>query len=413
VWRARITAKAVRMITEKSGSFRTQPDPDLVDRMIDVALERAIEPATRAWLLGARGRGAIYRQELRLPDPVPIEERTREVQEAFEMANGLSEPGLQGFTATALSDLYYIQGAYDRALDILRRKLELLDREGTPSERAMVQFETGAALKDVAGRYAESLDLAKASYAVAKDRSLHEIMHATYLSIYNLFFLGRWNEIPPFLDEHVAAFQEESEVACFAVRGGPLIGALMLTHQGETRKGQELSAMVHPKLERTSRAEGVRALVALAGGDASAALGLAEDALSTAPGWRAPEARWARLEGLRAREQWDSLREFLPVARNAARGFAVLRPACDRAEGVMHAAEGDAEGAVRLLRQALDGFEALSVPFEAAQTREELARLVGPGEARQLLDEASATYRRLEARPHAQRVAASLRAMTG
>jgi hypothetical protein len=39
-----------------------------------------------------------------------------------------------------------------------------------------------------------------------------------------------------------------------------------------------------------------------------------------------------------------------------------------------------------------------------------LARLAGPGEAKRLLEAASETYRRLGARPHAERVAAELHA---
>ncbi|HYT81035.1 MAG TPA: adenylate/guanylate cyclase domain-containing protein, partial [Actinomycetota bacterium] len=232
-WGARIAAKAAGMITEKSGAFRIQPDPDMADHMIDMGLESEAEPATRAWLLAARGRCAIYRQELKAVDPVPIEDRIGSLRLALEMADTVSARGLRAFAATALSDLYVVQGSYELALDISRRQLDLLDPGAPPSERAMVLFESGAALKDLAGRYEEALELGLASYEIAKDRSLHELMHATYLSIYAMYLLGRWHELAPFLDEHVSAFREESEVSCFAVRGAPLIGALVLMHQGE------------------------------------------------------------------------------------------------------------------------------------------------------------------------------------
>jgi class 3 adenylate cyclase/tetratricopeptide (TPR) repeat protein len=410
-WRARISAKTVRMITEMSGAFRIQPDPDLVDEMIEGALEAAAEPATRAWLLAAKGLCGIYRQELRVSDLVPIEERIGAVRSAYEISESISEPGLRGVVVKALGDLYIMQGSYELALDFSRRQLELLDQTESPSERAMVLFETGAALKDLAGRYEDALELAMASYEIAKDRSLHELMHATYLAIYTTYLLGRWDELVPFLDEHVQAFENESEVSCFAVRGGPLLGALMLMHRGDVRKATELEELVHPKAERATRAEGVRALVALAAGDTTRALSLAEMALSSGPEWQAPEARWAKVEDLRALREWDRLRDFLPEARNVARGMAVLGPACDRAEGVMLAASDDSAGAAKLLRQALDRFESLPAPFEAARTREELARLASPAEARRLLDDALEVYRQLNAHPHAKRVAATIEAM--
>jgi tetratricopeptide (TPR) repeat protein len=407
-WRARICAKAARIITERSGTFRSQPDPSVADKMIDDGLEWADDPATRAWLLAARGRCAIYRRELRVPDPVPFDERLGAVRTAFGMTNSTSDPDLRGFAASALTDLYVIQGSYDLALDITRSQLALLDQLESPSERASTLFEVGAALKDLAGQYEEALELAKASYAIAKDRSLHEIMHATYLCIYTMSLLGQWNELLPLLDEHVSAFREESEVSCFAVRGGPLIGALTLMHRGEVTRARELTEMVPVRGDRATRAEGIRALVSLAAGDPTGCLEIAETSLSGAEAWRVPEARWAKLEALGALAEWDQVRDFLPEVGRVAGSHAVLAPARDRAEGKLLAATGDSAGGARLLEKALKRFEALLVPFEAARTREELARLAGSDEAKPLLENAFETYRRLGARPHAERVAAEL-----
>jgi class 3 adenylate cyclase/tetratricopeptide (TPR) repeat protein len=406
-WRARISAKAARMTTEKSGAFRAHPDPDMIDRLIDAALESAADDTTRAWLLGAKGRGAIYREELRVPDPVPLEDRISTARAAFLLAEGLTEPGLQEFTARGLGDLFIIQGSHEQALEVSRKQLERLDEVDSPSERAMVLFESGAVKKDLVGGYEEARELALASYAIAKDLSLHELMHGTYLQIYTMYLLGRWRELTPVLDEHVSAFREESEVSCFAVRGGPLLGALMLVHQGEDRRAQELERMVPPTRDRMTRAEGLRALVVVAGGNLEGGLSIAETALAEGSDWRTPEAGWAKVESLSALGEWERLREFLPEARRVARGLVVLGPACDRAEGVLLAATGDPEGGLQALRSALDGFEALRVPFEAARTREELARLDGPEAARHLRS-ALDTYQRLEARPHAERVAAVL-----
>lgn len=166
--------------------------------------------------------------------------------------------------------------------------------------------------------------------------------------------------------------------------------------------------MVPVRWDRATRAEGIRALVSLAAGDPTGCLEIAQTSLSGAETWRVPEARWAKLEALSALAEWDQVRDFLPEVGSVAGSFAVLGPARDRAEGMMLAATGDSVGGARLLEQALERFEALLVPFEAARTKEALARLAGPDEAKRLLEGTLETYRRLGARPGTERVAAEL-----
>jgi hypothetical protein len=52
-----------------------------------------------------------------------------------------------------------------------------------------------------------------------------------------------------------------------------------------------------------------------------------------------------------------------------------------------------------MLRRALDRFEEMAVPFEAARTREHLAILQSGQPARRLFMEAMGAYERLGARP--------------
>jgi hypothetical protein len=87
------------------------------------------------------------------------------------------------------------------------------------------------------------------------------------------------------------------------------------------------------------------------------------------------------------------------------------RTACDRAEGRTHAQAGRPAEAARALRRALARFERLSVPFEAARTREHLAALEPPTAARPLLEAARSTYERLDCRPRQHAVQARLLAL--
>jgi hypothetical protein len=87
------------------------------------------------------------------------------------------------------------------------------------------------------------------------------------------------------------------------------------------------------------------------------------------------------------------------------------RGGCDRAEGLTHAQAGRPPAAGRALRRALARFERLSVPFEAARTREELAALEPSRAARPLLEAALSTYERLACAPRQHAVQGRLLAL--
>src|SRR5438445_6290249 len=119
---------------------------------------------------------------------------------------------------------------------------------------------------------------------------------------------------------------------------------------------------------------------------------MAEAVLSNADD---PDATLALVEALVAQQDWEGVREFVPSARSIADGMAILGPACDRAEGLAEAAAGKRWSATELLKGALGAFERLSVPFEAARTREGLAGITGAEESRDYLEHAMAAYDRL------------------
>jgi hypothetical protein len=103
----------------------------------------------------------------------------------------------------------------------------------------------------------------------------------------------------------------------------------------------------------------------------------------------------------------------LPALRRLARASTVFDPVADRIEGELLIKRGETDVAQPLLERALQRFEALSVPFDAARTRELLANLADPPVARQLLENALETYRRLGALPYVARVEAALAELPG
>ena len=114
----------------------------------------------------------------------------------------------------------------------------------------------------------------------------------------------------------------------------------------------------------------------------------------------------AYLDALIALEDWDALRAFLPEARSRSAELALAGPAIDRAEGLAAAAAGDEAQARELLGRAIDSFDRVSI-FEAARTREALAA-IDPAAREALNAAALATYERLGAKPHADRIRAAL-----
>src|SRR4051812_3915386 len=99
---------------------------------------------------------------------------------------------------------------------------------------------------------------------------------------------------------------------------------------------------------------------------------------------------------------------MLPTARGDVDGNALLGPWCDRAAGLAAAAEGNRREAEEALARALRTFDELGARFEAARTREQLAGLRPPDDARTLLSAALRVYEELGATPSADRARALL-----
>jgi predicted ATPase/class 3 adenylate cyclase len=405
--RARLCRKMVRTMA-RWGGFRTRPDPAVVDELIREGLESTRDEQTRAWLLTLSGISA----KLWDTGPIPLEDRIRSVEMAWSIAGRLDLPVLSALTTEILSELYYLQGSFSLALEASRHELEFVERIDSPSHRADAFRAVAGMTMTVAGDPEEGLELARRSYRLAREGSAHGLMHATCELIRATYRLGRWSELSRFLEEHLAALQHEPETNCRFARGGSMEGAIALLHMGESERARDVAARVRPSPEDPYVA-GLRAEFAVASGDPSRGRGMAEAALREAQRWRhvdPPGASLVRalLEALVALADWEQLKALATTTGRQRDAEATLGPAFDRAEGLAHAAAGRMEEAAALLTRALEAFDRMKVPFEAARTREGLASMVGPDDGRRLRLEAIQVYERLGARPHAERVRAIL-----
>jgi DNA-binding SARP family transcriptional activator/tetratricopeptide (TPR) repeat protein len=402
--RARLCRKIAMLMVATPGAFRANPGPETAERYVADGLAAADDEVARAWLLVARGmsaqlwRGSEPFGQGARGDPVPIERRLADVRQALAIAQSAGQADLLAEADAALGVLDGIAGRYGEVLARSRRKLEGLARAGSKLEQADLLRKAAVAAITIGGGFAEGAELARRAHALSTSADPHQRMHATWPLLAALYHLGRWDELPPLVEEHAAAFRQNPAVECQFVRDGPVIGATVLAHLGELERAAALAAMVGDPMAEPETASAWQARFAVACGDPATGRQISTEKAFEGRLY-GPQHALSLLEALLALEDWPAVAEFLPAARQNLDGNALLGPFCDRAEGLLHARAGRRPAARRALRRALARFEQLEVPFEAARTREGLAAVEPAPAARSLLEAAMATYQRLGAGP--------------
>jgi hypothetical protein len=398
------------------GAFRANPEPETAERYVADGLAAADDEVARAWLLVARGlsaqlwRGGEPFGQGAHRDPVPIERRLADVRQALAVAKTAGQADLLAEADDALGVLYGIAGRYGEVLTHSRRKLDGLAQAGSRLEQADLLRKAAVAAITIGAGFAEGVELARRAHALSAGANPHQRMHATWPLLAGLYELGRWDELPPLVEEHAAAFRQDPAVECQLVRDGPVIGATALAQLGELERAATLAAVVGDPMAEPETASAWQARFAVASGDPTTARRISTGKAAEGRLY-GPQHALALLEALLALEDWPAVAEFLPAARENVAGNALLGPFCDRAEGLVHARAGRRPAARRALRRALARFEELEVPFEAAGTREQLAAVEPAPAAHSLLEAATATYQRLGAGPRLQAVRSRLAAL--
>ncbi len=409
--RGRICKKAAELVLARSGAFSSTQEPAMVDDLVLEGLSCASDPADVAWLRALWGAAAIWWRNTG-GHVDSFEDRTRSLTVALDEARALALPGLEAFAREFLCEVHMASGSYERVAE-LSREIEVFDRISSPAQRSLGLVETAIWARDVAGEPERALDLGMRGYELAKDLSAHDLMHATGFVIPTLLQLGRWRELDPILDAHVAAFAEEADSTCELLHAGVLAGATRAALGGDATRARELGDLAKPFVSTDPLWAGYvdcwRARLRIAEGDPGQGLRLARAARASSPPWPRLHATLVVIEALSAIGDPDALAAFLPDARRDQDGFAMLPPASDRAEGDVAAVRGDPESAGKLWLRSLDAFETLGVPYEAAGTKERLATVSPPDDARTLLRDALGTYEMLGARPAADRVEQALK----
>jgi class 3 adenylate cyclase/tetratricopeptide (TPR) repeat protein len=403
--RARLCKKALRMAAEKWGTFRVQPEPSDLEELVKEGLAAAQDDEDRAWLLALSGKLAIVWSGMAGADPIPLQERIAAVREGLALAESLDRLDLQMFATTALSELYEVAGSYELSVETARRQLPLLDRVDSVTDRALCTFGISSVLCDLAGEYEAAVELARESYDLARQLSPHERMHGLYGQIKALHYLGRWREVLTLLEEHLQYYRSEADVSCFAVKGGPMFGALTLARMGEVQRALEIGEMVRPSQGAARHPEALRAWLAVAVGDLGRGRTIASEVLASGEAARrGTEAALAMFEALAALEDWEALGALVTSVRGFVGAHALLGPACDRSEGLVRAAEGHRDAALGSLRRSMEAFDQLGARYEAARTKEAMGTVSPTKKSHDLFVQCLREFEELGARPDSERV---------
>jgi class 3 adenylate cyclase/tetratricopeptide (TPR) repeat protein len=409
--RTRLCTKFASLMAMSPGSFRVSPDPNQVDQLIEEGLAVAGDEVSRARLLVVKGASARLWQgsepfgQGTQPDPAPIEDRIAAVHVALAVAEAHGLDDLVERANYSLGILYGIAGRYGEALQLAERQLERVEEIRTRQEAIDVMRSAAVLTITIKGDFETGLEIARRCYNLSRDTVPHERMHATWPMLAALYHMGRWAEMWPLADEHVAAFEKEPAIGCFFVRDGPVIAASALVHMGQTDRARTLAAIPGDPMDDPETASAWQAWYAVVSGDPATGRQISAPKALRSNSY-GPQHGMALIEALVALEDWAALEEFLPHARAAAAGNGLLVPFCDRASGLLAGAAGDHRVALGNLRRAVEGFNALRHPFEAARTLEALAGFSSDGGA--LLQVALESYVRLGALPRAAAVRSKL-----
>jgi hypothetical protein len=362
-------------------------------------------------------RGSIVRQSVYASSHEPLApvdrallpEAIASAEEGLAIARRLNDPTLLHRAYVVLSLLYWQDGQVERSREMTENDLGIVDR--LPTTRQKVDVLDGiAAARINDGRFVEGLEVAERAYAMAVDLSAHERMHTSFTLMWAAEALGKWDRAVEVLEWHASAAAAEPAVTCPNVRGGGPLGATLLVRRGAIDRALELVPVEESALKRNTFTD--KALIdryaALTGNHYFARV-LADNILAQEDRLKWPDGLDALIEALAELGRDDQVEILLPALRDQAPGDARLAPLADRFEAELMLRHGRPSTEIRpLLERALAWFDERAMPFEAARTRETLARIANPAEGRALLESAIETYVQLGARPYADAASATL-----
>ena len=398
------------------GAFREKPDPERIERIVMDALAEADTDDARARMEVARGWSFVYWRSQDKEDPVSPDQRLEWAQAGLAAAERTGDAFLTMRAIAALATLYADQGRFRESLDVSERLLELVDRQPSRDLQASTLSGVSDDLLIGSTETARATALAERGYNLARGTSDHELMHSTAAYLRALFVIGRWSDIPPVIEEHLAAYANESKMSCPEVQFGPPFAARFHALTGDAERERAAAALLDAGAPVASGntpvwgsyVESEIAAYLTVAGRVDEALALMKPLMPGLPPMRLRYLAMPYVEILAELGRWDDLARFVELLEPILDVTPCLRPFVERAGGRARISAGDVPGAAVRLEAALAGFNELTYRFEAARTAELLAAVAEEARRIDLLEGARETYGSLGAIPALERVMALL-----
>lgn len=404
--RARLCRRLGWLMAWNPGAFRANPDAAAAEALVDEGLRFVDDEGERAWLSLARAACArLYRGSEPFgqgthADPLPIASRLAAAEGALATARRLGMEELVDAAENVLGVLYGLANNYREMVALARQQVADLRPDESRLDQSDAIRKLATHLVNVEADYVQALELGRRCRQLLGTTGAggpHQVMHTLWPILASLFFLGRWEELLGPLAEHVEAFRVEPAMKCQFVRDGPAIGAAALALLGRRDEASAVAALLGDPLAERESASAWQARLALIQDDPATARAISHDKALEGRVY-GPQHACVLLDALIALGDVDAMRTFLPVARDAVAGNALLAPTADRAEGWISLVHGNRRTAARLLRSAALGFEVLRVPFEEVRTLRLLTQAAAGTDADRARDRALAIEQRLGVR---------------
>jgi len=329
-------------------------------------------------------------------------DRERIGLEAAEMALRLGMHDLASGAYDAAVGYAASRGLYARSRAIEERRLDLLPELGDPLEIGDAYAALAWAGHEL-GRFEEGLERAEEGLrqvgAMLPSAQVHLVSWESVIR----YRLGDWDGALASLDGLRQLLDERRDDPPYFAAHAFAVGGIIAERRGDTVESDRLAGLLLPLAQSFSARLLPWLVILLVERDD---LGPARELLNNLPpAWRVhtAEVLEARCEFVAAAGAWDQVPALTEEARAYSAASEALPPSihADRLEGRAALASGDSEAAVKALTRAVEGFDRLRTPYDAARTSVDLAEaLIASGRTTEVpivLDRTAATFEQLRA----------------
>jgi len=400
---AYLCARACEVPTRWPGSMRRHTGPEEVEPLLHLGLshvpEGDSEERVRLESIEAGWPFAFPDAEMNEEEAL---DRERIGLEAAEMALRLGMHDLASGAYDAAVGYATSRGLYARSLAIEERRLGLLPELGDPLEIGDAYAALAWAGHEL-GRYEEGLKRAEEGLrhvgVTLPIAQVHMVSWETAIR----YRLGDWDGALSSLDVLRQLLDERRDDPPYFATHAFAAGGIIAERRGDTVESDRLTGLLLPLAQSFSaRLLPWLVMLLVERGDVGPAKDLLEH---LPPAWRVhtTEVLEARCEFVAAVGGWEHVPALVEEARAYSAASEALPPSvyADRLEGRAALAADDPEAAVPTLTRAVEGFDRLRTPYDAALTSVDLAKALIPlgrrAEAVVALDRATATFEQLRA----------------